>query len=74
MPEILRFRATWGFAPGPNFDTFKEWFPELKVQGYGKTLSSSSRITLTVLASWCGNQLGASLWAPAKIARIKADL
>ena len=39
MPEVLRFRSTWGFEPGPDFKNFKEWFAELKGQGYGKSLS-----------------------------------
>ncbi|KAK7427277.1 hypothetical protein QQZ08_006213 [Neonectria magnoliae] len=34
MPEILRFRTTWGIPPGPNFDNWKTWFPTLKKQGY----------------------------------------
>ncbi|KAI0474423.1 hypothetical protein F4859DRAFT_483198 [Xylaria cf. heliscus] len=34
MPEILRFRSTWGVDPGDGLKVWREWFPTLKEKGY----------------------------------------
>ncbi|KAF0318588.1 hypothetical protein GQ607_014139 [Colletotrichum asianum] len=34
MPNITRFRTTWGIPPGDNFATWRQLFPELKAKGY----------------------------------------
>lgn len=45
MPEVLRFRTTWGVAPGPNYDVWREWFPKLKQQGYCEFILSKRDFT-----------------------------
>ncbi|KAI0442410.1 hypothetical protein F4803DRAFT_519407 [Xylaria telfairii] len=34
MPDILRFRSTWGVDPGEGLQVWREWFPRLKEKGY----------------------------------------
>ncbi|KAB8233576.1 hypothetical protein BDV23DRAFT_174494 [Aspergillus alliaceus] len=34
MPQILRFRSTWGVETGDNYEKWQKWFPTLKAQGY----------------------------------------
>ncbi|KAH8156700.1 hypothetical protein CIB48_g11550 [Xylaria polymorpha] len=34
MPDILRFRSTWGVDPGEELQVWREWFPALKEKGY----------------------------------------
>ncbi|TDZ32969.1 hypothetical protein C8035_v006123 [Colletotrichum spinosum] len=34
MPNISRFRTTWGVPPGDNFENWRKLFPELKEKGY----------------------------------------
>lgn len=36
MPNITRFRTTWGIPPGDNFATWRQLFPELKAKGYSE--------------------------------------